>query len=122
MECRPGSHMLSHMLSVKKHSYVLFSRVKWGKRETVKAKTRRKNENTPFHFYSQETSCLKNQHKGKAQFSLEVFCQKQIAIMTQCIKNQLTKKLFLALDVTRAKKKIKISIKNKSNKMQEQSP
>ena len=115
--------MLSHMLSVKKHSYALISRVKWGKRETVKAKTRRKNENTPFLFYSQETSCLKNQHKGKAQFSLEVFCQKQMAIMTQCIKNQQTKKLFLALDVTRAKKKRKIkrSIKNKSNKMQEQS-
>ena len=112
MQCRP----CSHMLSVKKHSYALFSKLKPGRRETIKTKKQKEKESSSFLFYSQETCCLKNQLKGEPQFSLKIYCQKQIAIVTQCIKNQQTKKHFFALDQKRTKKKKKRSIKNNLNR------
>ena len=47
---------------------------------------------------------LKSKLKGEPQFSLQIYCQKQIAIMTWCIKNQQTEKHLSAFDQKRAKK------------------
>ena len=81
VQCRPGFHIIS----IKKHSYTLF-RLKSEGRETMKLrKQEKKDSSSPF--YSQETSCLKNQLEGEPQLLLKIYCQKQIAIMTQCIKN-----------------------------------
>ena len=70
VQCRPGFHMLS----IKKHSYTLFW-LKSGRRETIKTRKQKEKENSSFLFCSQETSCLKNQHKGRPQFLLKTGCK-----------------------------------------------
>ena len=47
---------------------------------------------------------LKSKLKGEPKFSLQIYRQKQIAIMTWCIKNQQTEKHLSAFDQKRAKK------------------
>ena len=52
------------MLSVKRHSYTLFSRLKLGIMEIIKIKNRRKKKSVLFFFNSQEASYL-NQKRTK---------------------------------------------------------
>ena len=76
-------------------------------RETIKTKNQKDKENRSFFFYSQETTyviMLKSKLKGEPKFSLQIYRQKQIAIMTWCIKNQQTEKHLSAFDQKRAKK------------------
>ena len=96
--CRPGPHILI----IKKFSYNLFSRLQSARRETIKTKKQREKGNKLF--THNRKVALKNQLIGEPKFSLKIYCQKQIAIMTHCIRNQRTKRHFFALDRKRVKK------------------
>ena len=69
-------------------------------------KTRRKKKTVLSSFTHKRKVVLKSQPKGDPQFSLKKYYQKQIAIMSWCIKDQQIKKHSLAL------RKIKRSIEN----------
>ena len=75
-----------------KNSYALFWS-KFGRTETIKTKKQKEKENNSFFFLQFftyfKTSCLKIQLKGKSQFLLKIYCQKQAAMEKKLWKKHL---------------------------------